>query len=78
MRVVGCISRVMFEWFMPVCRRVKVICYNAIIQACGGQWRKALQALEDLQQQMLQFLGSLTRRPKLLAVLGASFLEKLG
>ena len=57
MRVVGCISRVMFEWFMPVCQRVKVICYNAIIQACGGQWRKALQALEDLQQQMLQFLG---------------------
>lgn len=73
-----CISRVMFEWFMPVCQRVKVICYNAIIQACGGQWKKALQALEDLQQQMLQFLASLTRRPKLLAVLGASFLEKLG
>ena len=56
----GCISMVMFfhGFRCSVCQPVKVICYNAIIQACGeGQWRRALQAFEELQQQMLQFLG---------------------
>ena len=54
-----------YVFFMVSPANAKVICYNAIIQACGeGQWRRALQAFEELQQQMVQFFGPTRKSAK--------------